>query len=413
MTRLRRFWPWWRWALTGLSALGLGLSSYLGWHYLAGGPVIGCGGGSPCDQVLNSRWSAVGGVLPVSGLAAGTYLAMLAAGLFIGPATEAPIRRLAWRTMLVLSGAAAGSAVWFIIVQKWIVGALCPYCMATHITSLLLAALVVWRSSGQFKEDSTISTPLEHVSAAVPRRVFDRLSAFAPALVGVVLAGILAACQLHLVPLTVYRGGRPQNNLPGIDPHNAPLIGSADAPYIVDLLFDYNCPHCQQLHFMLDQAVRRYGGKLAFALCPSPLSNRCNPYVPLDAEEFKTSCELAKIGLAVWVAKREAFPAFDHWMYSFASGDHWQPRSPEAAKIKAAELVGQAKFDAAMANPWIGQYLQTCVRIYGATVQSASNPRRANAVPKLVFGSRWVIPQPIDAGDLVSILHDSLGVPKP
>ena len=140
-----------------MSALALALSAYLGWHYVAGGPVIGCGGpGAPgCDQVLNSRWATVGGVLPVSGLAAGAYLAMLAASLFIGPATAAPVRRLAWGAMLVLAGAAAGSAVWFTIVQKWVIGAFCPYCMATHITGLLLAALVIWRAPLQFEDDST------------------------------------------------------------------------------------------------------------------------------------------------------------------------------------------------------------------------------------------------------------------
>ena len=126
--------------------VALALSAFLGWHYLMGGEMIGCGVGNACDQVLNSRWSAIGGVLPVSGLAAGAYLAMLTASLFIGPATEAPVRRLAWRAMLVLAGAAAGSAVWFIIVQKWIVGAFCPYCMATHVTGLLLGTLTVWQA---------------------------------------------------------------------------------------------------------------------------------------------------------------------------------------------------------------------------------------------------------------------------
>src|SRR3974390_2226962 len=135
---LPQSWPWWRWALTVLSALALTLSAYLGWHYLVGGAVIGCGGGSPCDQVLNSRWSAVGGVLPASGLAAGTYLAMLVASLYVGPSTAEPARRLAWRAMLVLVGAVAGSAVWFTFLQKWVIGAVCPYCMATHISGLLL-----------------------------------------------------------------------------------------------------------------------------------------------------------------------------------------------------------------------------------------------------------------------------------
>jgi hypothetical protein len=102
------------------------------------------------------------------------------------------------------------------------------------------------------------------------------------------------------------------------------------------------------------------------------------------------------------------FGAFDRWMFSLESGDRWQPRSLNAAKAKAIELVGQAKFDAARADPWIDRYLQTSVRIYGDTIQSGNN-----AVPKLVFGSRWVIPEPNDAGDLVSVLQDSLAVPRP
>jgi hypothetical protein len=125
-------------------------------------------------------------------------------------------------------------------------------------------------------------------------------------------------------------------------------------------------------------------------------------------DEFKDSCELAKVGLAVWVAKREAFPVFDRWMFSLESGDRWRPRSLDAARAKAVELVGQAKFDAARADRWIERYMQTSIRIYGSTVAQSGN-----AVPKLVFGSRWVIPEPYDADGLVLILHDSLAVPRP
>jgi len=158
---------------------------------------------------------------------------------------------------------------------------------------------------------------------------------------------------------------------------------------------------------MLNEVIRRYGGKLAFALCPTPLNKQCNPYVPRAVDEFKDSCELTKIALAVWVAKRDAFPAFDNWMFSLESGDHWEPRGLDAARAKAIELAGEKKFAAALADPWIEQYMQMCIGIYGSTVQGG------NAVPKLVFGSHWVIPQPNDADDLVLILQDSLGVPKP
>jgi uncharacterized membrane protein/protein-disulfide isomerase len=398
--------------LTGLIALGLALSAFLSWHYLIGGPVIGCGGGGPCDHVLNSRWSTIGGILPVSGLAAGAYLAMLAASLCIGPATEAPVRRLAWRAMLVLAGAAAGSAVWFTIVQKWLIGAFCPYCMATHLTGLLLAALAVWRAPRELDDESseislTIPAP-NATTPAAPRRVIGPLPAIGPGLVGLALAGILAACQMAFAPRSVYRDGESQESLPAIDPHDAPVIGSPDALHVVNLLFDYKCPHCQQLHLMLDETIRRYGGKMVFVLCPTPLNTNCNPYVPRNVDEFADSCELAKVALAVWLARREAFPAFDRWMFSFESGDRWQPRSLDAARAKAVELAGQAKFKAALADPWIDRYLQTCIRIYGHTIQNGNN-----AVPKLVFGPRWVIPEPNDADDLVLILHDSLTVPVP
>jgi hypothetical protein len=95
-------------------------------------------------------------------------------------------------------------------------------------------------------------------------------------------------------------------------------------------------------------------------------------------------------------------------MFSYESGDRWQPRSLDAARAKAVELVGPANLDAAMADSWITNYMQTSLRIYGGTTQNGNT-----AVPKLVFGSRWINPQPNDTDDLVSILQDSLAVPKP
>jgi uncharacterized membrane protein len=391
--------------LTALITLALALSAYLGWHHLVGGSVIGCGGGSPCDQVLSSRWSTIAGVLPVSGLAMGAYLALLVASFFIGPATAAPDRRLAWRAMLVLVGAAAGSAVWFTIVQKWVIGAFCPYCMATHATGLLVAALVLWRAPRQFVAEST---PIQNGRPAAPRRVIGPWPAIGLPLVGLALAAILAASQIALTPPPVHRGGRTHNNLPAIEPRAVPLVGSPDAPYVVTLFFDYNCPHCQKLNSLLEEAIRRYDGKLAFVLCPAPLNSQCNPYVSQDLDQFKDSCELAKIGLAVWVARREAFPAFDRWMFAPEPGDLWRPRSLDAARAKAVELIGQPKFDAARADPWIDRYVQTSIRIYGNTIDQGGN-----AVPKLVFGTRWVVPEPNDPDDLVSLLQASLAVPQP
>jgi len=408
-SRVGQPWPWWRWSLLALNLLALSLSVYLGWHYVVGGSVIGCGGGSPCDRVLNSRWSSLGGVLPVSVLAVGVYLAMLVAGFFIGPSAEPSLRKWAWGAVLILAGAAAGSAVWFISVQKWAIGSFCPYCMATHTTGLFIAALAIWQAPRQSVAGATeVPRPKSAASPAASGKLIGLPPAIGLASVGLGLAALMAMGQVHFTPPSAYRSGETAQYHPVMDPHTSPLIGSPDAPQIISVLFDYKCPHCQQLHFMLNEVVRRYHGQLAFVLCPTPLNTQCNPYIPRDVDEFKGSCELARVALAVWVARREAFPVFDTWMYSLDSGDVWQPRSLEAAKAKAVALVGQARFEAAQADPWIDHYLQASIRIYGTTLQGGNN-----AVPKMVFGPRWVIPQPNSVDDLIAILQARLAVSEP
>ena len=412
-TDIQRSWPLWRWVFTGLNTLALVLSGIMSWHYLAGGTMVGCGGGSPCELVLNSQWSVIAGIIPISGLAIGLYLALLVASLFIGHNTEESVKRLAWSVMLIIVGSVTGSAIWFTILQKWVIGHFCPYCMTTHITGLLITVLVIWQANKESRKKSKDVPPInpfkvQKNSISKTQSTIRPLSVMALPLVGVVLAGIMATCQVIFKPSSVYRGGESQNNLPMTDYKNVPIVGSPDAPYIVTLLFDYQCPHCQKIHFMLDEAIRQYSGKLAFAICPAPLNPRCNPNIPQEVDAYKNSCELARIGLTVWIAKREAFPVFENWMFSFDSGDRWRPRSLESARAKAIELLGQEKFDSALTDPWIDRYLHYCIQIYGQTIQSGKG-----GVPKLVFGSHWVIPEPYSADDLVMILQKSLSVPRP
>jgi uncharacterized membrane protein/protein-disulfide isomerase len=384
-------WPLWRLAMTGLNIIALVLTMIMSWHYLTGGSIAGCGGGSPCEQVLSSRWSAIAGIFPVSGLAAGVYLAMLVASFFIGPSSEAPLRNLAWSIMLILAGSIAGSAIWFTILQKWVIGYFCPYCIAIHTTGIVMAVLIIWQAVKYLRGQNI--RPL-NVSGRV--------------LIGLFIAGLLFISQVIFTPRIFYKVGESEESIKTIDYHNVPVVGSPDAPYVVSILFDYQCSHCQKIHFMLDELIHRYNGKLAFALCPSPLNTHCNPYIPRDVDEFKNSCDLAKIALAVWVAKREVFPDFENWMFTFESGDSWQPRSLEAARAKAAELVGKDKFDNSMVDPWIDEYLQISTRIYGQTLQNGMG-----GIPKLIYGSRWVIPQPNSSDELLKILQNSLAVPGP
>ena len=410
----QKYWPWWRWVMVILNVIALVLSGVLSWHYLMGGSMVGCDGSSPCGEVLSSKWSTILGVLPVSGLAVGTYMALLASIFFIDASTALEVRQLAWQMMLVIAGAVVGSAIWFTIVQKWMIGNFCLYCLSAHITGLLLSILIIWRATKE-TNNSTINTSdrnnnvkKDNELSNASIKIVRPLRALFLVVIGITLTGALTAFQLSYTPSSVYTDGNSQENMVVVDYHSAPMVGSPEAPYVIALLFDYQCPHCQKIHFQIDEVIQRYAGKVAFVLCPAPLNTKCNPYVPADRDAFKNSCELAKIGLAIWFAKKDAFPVFENWMFSFDSGDKWQPRSLETVNIKAIELLGQAKFETAMSDPRVDKYLQTCVQIYGKTVQNGKG-----GVPKLVFGSRWVIPETSSADDLMSILQKSLNLPKP
>ena len=48
--------------------------------------------------------------------------------------------------VLAFSAAAiAGSALWFIYLQLFVLKAMCPYCMTGHVLGLLLVVILIWR----------------------------------------------------------------------------------------------------------------------------------------------------------------------------------------------------------------------------------------------------------------------------
>lgn len=225
---------------------------------------------------------------------------------------------------------------------------------------------------------------------------------------GIMLSVILAVAQMSLTPKSGFKKGQAQTELPEVDFSNVPVTGSVNAEHKVLLLFDYNCSHCQKIHYLINEAVRRYNGKLAFVICPAPLNTGCNPYIPKDNAFFKNSCKLANIGLAVWKADKLKFSEFEDWMFSFESGDKWHPRTLDETTKKAVELIGKDNLNKALSDKWIGEYLETSVDIFGKTMQNGKG-----GIPRLVFGNKWVIPETDNAEDLINILTTSFGLPKP
>ena len=356
-----------------LGAVALVLSVILTVHSLSGMGLIGCGADSSCEQVTGSRWSLVMGFLPISSLAVAAYLAMLVCIIYLFFDFDALVRKV----LLGIAAVVFCSCLWFIGLQAVKIKAFCPYCMSAHLCGILLAVLTFLSS-----------------------RDLGRRTVLGLCGMGAAVAIAFAIFQVLTMPSYRAQTGSATAALPIPDPAGSPVVGPADAPYRVALLFDYRCSHCRTLHGFLDQAVEHFDGKVCFVLCPTPLSPQCNPYIPAGTEDlFAGSCDLAKLALGLWKLDPEAFRSFDRWLFQADGDKGWYPRSPEQARAKALELSGGVPLD----EGWVQDYLSRTLELFGrTTVQGRSG------IPRLAFGDSWLIPEADTPEGFIRAVEDLL-----
>ena len=372
---LRRF----KIAVLLLCAACLLLAGWMVFHSLSGVRLVGCGAGSSCDSVMGSPWAYVAGGIPVSLPAAIVYLLL---GIFIlflgGDSTEDhSLDRILWPSMLFLSGCIIGAALWFGYLQAFVLHAFCKYCSLLHLLGVVVAVLVVLAA----------------------KRVGIKF-AF-PLIAGLVAAGAFAVVQAYTRPEAVYDAGRTDASLPTFMDGEAPVLGAADAPEELTLLFDFQCVHCRRLHKVLPDLLVQAGGQYRIRLCPVPLSSACNPYIPnTGIDRFAGSCPLTRYALAVWYTRPDAFEAY--WDYLSGNGDEHAAIDPAAAETRARVLLG-AGFAAALSDPRIDTYLKKVEELFGRT----SNAEKSG-VPRLIHGQNWLVPETDQADELLELIRLSL-----
>lgn len=364
-----------------LSAVTLVLCIIMSLHSAKGMGLVGCGAGSSCDSVLGGRWSMLFGFFPVSSLAVALYAAALFCQLFLLFSNDEEIVSLARMAMLLMAGAILGSAVWFISLQILAEGALCKYCMTAHALGIVISVL-------------TFMNLLPLV-----RKGWLLVGG------GVLMAAVLAVLQVLTAPDYVYQEGKSEADLPFIEAEGRPVVGDPDAEYLIDLLFDYQCNHCQKLHHILGDVVEAMDGRVAFVLCPSPLSPKCNPYIPPEESHFEGSCDFARLAAALYSVSQDAFEAFDSWVFEDPEAGKWSPRPVADAYARAAELVPPDVLDSALGSDFVRDFIGADIELFGRTSIYGQG-----GIPRFVCGNSWVIPNADSVEEIVTILEDEFGI---
>ena len=413
--------------LLSCAILGAG---YLAWFAITNGPLAGCGTGSGCHKVLQSQW-AYWLNIPVSLPALLVYAALLGATILARRQAASPDdERGAWAAIVTLSVVVAGAALWFVGLQVFVLKAFCPFCMAAHACGFAAALLCL----SKIPLATDPATPMW--SAGSGKRGLPRHGVFSLVLIGLAGAGVLAGGQVlfpkqrNLVAFLPAGPARATTNvavrsnapatqatpaarLPALPPSpnaqlvaprllslytnqffikldDVPMIGSPDAPHIIVYLFDYTCPHCRDLHGILADAQRQLSNELAIVSLPMPMSTNCNPLIPAHFLSSSNSCDYARLGLAVWLAKPEVQCQYNDWFFTPE-----KPVSVAEARDYAVRLVGADALEAALANPRLQEQITTDCLLHYANWQATGRP----TMPQLILG------QAVSLGPLNSVEH--------
>ncbi|MCC7193395.1 MAG: thioredoxin domain-containing protein [Phycisphaeraceae bacterium] len=385
------------WTLRVLALLGLLVTCYIAAQSARGTSLAGCEPGSGCSHVLSSRWSIWLGHVPVAPLAAGVYMAYLAASLGIAPSRSIKAQRTAWWLMIVLSLVIFGAAAWFITLQVYVIRAFCVWCMSAHWIGVALTVLTLLLAPigrPRFAGDSSC-------------RVGGGSVVFA-AVLALLLVGGLATGQVLVTPAT-HRVLRFQNL--GIPTENYPVIGSRSAPHLLICFFDYTCPHCRALHGYLQAARARYPGQLAIALAPVPLSAQCNKTIN-ETEPFHVeACAYAKLMLAVYRLAPSHLEEFDTFLMQ---GD--RPPTVAAARQRAEQWIDRSTLDAELAQPWLSQMIDAQIELNNRLRRSATErgQKLRGGLPTMILSNdRMIAGRPATAEEFFQVLEEELKLKTP
>ena len=373
-----------------LTAASIAVAGYLFWVVISGGAAAGCGPESSCATVLHSRWSRWFG-LPVSALALPIYVIVLLQSFRLGKKSAPVQQRKSWQLLIPCAIAIIGAAIWFAIVQGFILKQFCPFCMVAHGCGLLAATLLL--CFAPFREAPEKPWQQEKEVFVAPQLV-RKLAGLSLLGMGLLVFG-QAIHWPHRQYVVKMFDGKLEMDLADV-----PVIGRPEAPHSIISLFDYTCAPCRTMHGHLLEAQRRFSNQLAIINLPMPLCEKCNHTVKQSPPEHAQACDYARLGLAVWKANRKLHPKFEEWIFAPAA-------LPSLADSKryAAQLAGADALQTALKDPWIDQQIQRDISIY-----ETNSLRGAPNMPQLIIGTNITSGTFGQANELFRLLIDNLGL---
>ncbi len=160
-------------------------------------------------------------------------------------------------------------------------------------------------------------------------------------------------------------------------------------------MFDYTCPHCQEMNLQIKQARQRYGDKFAILTLPVPLNKNCNPHYDKVDARHADACELARLALSVWQLAPESFAEYHNWLFTAKP-------TVVAARQRAETIVNPETLSKYLAGTHVSRFLAAHANILQ---QAGGAP-----LPRIESESFSLKGKTNHASDLFRTLEEQLGM---
>ncbi len=263
------------------------------------------------------------------------------------------------------AGAAAGAAVWFIVVQAFILKAFCPWCMSVHAVGLALGGMVLV-AGGKAAAKWLLPVGLASGMGLALAQVYG--PSVSPHLLEAMEGTAGGTTEDRHVS---FDGGKIRFAL-----DDYPRLGSPSAKHVVVELFDYQCLSCRVMSGYAKALVEAYPEQVAILLVPVPMDRKCNHFVA-GGGHYDGSCAISRIALAVWAAQPASFGDFHEALMS--------DPSEALARDLALAFLDEAQVDAALQNDHWQGVLEKNIRVWKRLSGTSSS------LPKLLIRDRRVL----------------------
>ncbi len=260
-----------------------------------------------CEAVTSSKWSQIFGVkLSTLGLFYYLFLFFICFCSFFGRLFFVDKLKNVLSLFVLISSVLS---LYYFIISKFVIGALCPFCIMLYVLSLVLLVVVFYGNSvSDFIK--SVKDGLRFL-ITLPVKFFNKNSfkenGFS--LITIILS-LVAACSLTItLPPMLYVKKEIPVELSQFQKHQRLdkfteiseglerdfSIGPEDAPIQLVEFSDIECPYCRRMFFAIDELLEKFEGKIHFVYKNYPLDSKCNDGIPAGGHEYACyAAELAR-----------------------------------------------------------------------------------------------------------------------